>query len=660
MAANLAPGAYFEPADSVVPAIRALRTDIAGLVGIAERGPLHSATPVESWRQFQGTFGGFLGSGYLAYAVKGFFDNGGRKCYVVRVADRDLAASASIVLMDSQVPQQKAAWRIEASSPGVWGNQLAVQLRTTHRAQTRTVVQPDVSDPGSSKVVSVINFERGTLVRLFKAGATPSNVLRVVDKVDGENQRLIWRDPLTPPFLSGGPIFVESIEYTLTVWWQGRLVAIYEELSIVPTHSRYVPAVVCVSPVQRSDSRADILSSPPPFVIIPKNVTPDDKLQPPAILEGLVVDVPSPALLQGGLDGLATLSVADFIGDPEDLLASNDDRAARRRGLRALELIDEVSIVAVPDIHIQPVPPPSSAPLPPAERDICLLDSPAPTAPRVPLIFPEQPPIFKESAIFQVQSALLAHCEEQADRFALLDPPFDSVHNNNLGPAAILAWRRRFDSKYGALYFSWLRITDPLRSGGKIVREIPPSGHIAGIFARTDFDIGVHKAPANVELRWVEDTTVLVDETMQAGLNPMGVNAIRSFPGRGLRPYGARTLSSDPDWRYLNVRRLLLMIEEALDVETQWAVFEPNDVYTWGKVRLAITNFLGGLWERGALAGGQAEEAFFVKCDEDLNPPYQRDQGRLRVDVGVAPSIPYEFIVLRLGRTFEELEIAEQ
>jgi len=659
MVTNLAPGVYFEPADSVVPAITALRTDIAGFVGVAERGPLNSATPVESWRQFQSTFGGFLGSGYLAYAVKGFFENGGRKCYVVRVADRDLAASASVELMDSQVPQ-KPAWRIEASTPGVWGNQLAVQLRTTHRAQTRTVIEPGVADRGSSRVVSVTNFERGTLVRFFRASPPSINLLGIVEEVDGKTQRLIWNEPLGPMFLSGTPIFLESIEYTLIVWRRGRVVAIYEGLSIVPTHSRYAPAVVCISPVQRSDVRDDILPSSPPFIIIPKQVTPNNKLEPPIALDGLVVDVPSPLLLKGGLDGLATVSVADFIGDPEDFLASNEDRADRRRGLRALELIDEVSIVAVPDIHIQPVPPPVTVPLPAPERDICLLDPPEPTPPEVPQIFPEQPPTFGDKDIFRVQSALLAHCEEQRDRFALLDPPFDSVHNNNVGPAVILAWRSRFESKYGALYFSWLRVTDPLRLGGQVVREIPPSGHIAGIFARTDFDIGVHKAPANVELRWVEDTTVLVDETIQAGLNQMGVNAIRSFPGRGIRIYGARTVSSDPDWRYVPVRRLLLMIEEALDVETQWAVFEPNDVYTWGKVRLAITNFLETLWQRGALAGGQAEEAFFVKCDEDLNPPYERDQGRLRVDVGVAPSIPYEFIVLRLGRTFEEFEIAEQ
>jgi Bacteriophage tail sheath protein len=658
MPTYLTPGVYFERADAVVPAITALRTDIAGFVGIAERGPLHQATPVQSWRQFQATFGSLIGSGYLAYAVKGFFENGGRKCYIVRVADRDVAASANALLLDKN---GNSAWRIEASSPGVWGDQVAVGLRTTHRAQTRTVVEPAPPNLGSSRVLSVTNFERGTLVRLFQAVAP--NVLRVVERVDGERQRLEWRLALPAAFDFTQPIFMESIEYTLTVFWRGRVTAIYEGLSLEPSHPFYAPNVVCLSPLQRSDARDDILPPPPPLVIVRDRVDPTALMPnflPPADVGSLAADTERPVPLAGGADGLATLSVDDFIGEPEDILESDQEQALKRRGLRALETIDEVSILAIPDIHIQPVPPPRTAPLPPPERDVCALDPPEPNPPEVPPIFPEQPPTFSDEEIFRVQSALVAHCEDQVDRFALLDPPFSAARDSKLGAGAILAWRSRFDSKYAALYFSWLRVLDSLRLGGQVVREVPPSGHVAGIFALTDFQTGVHKAPANTELRCAEDTTVSVDDAIQAGLNPKGINAIRSFPGRGLRLYGARTVSSDLAWRYVNVRRLLIMIEEALDVATQWAVFEPNDVYTRSKIQLAITSFLEALWQRGALAGGQPEEAFFVKCDEDINPPYERDQGRLRVDVGVAPSVPYEFIVLRLGRTLEELEVTEQ
>src|SRR5262249_13580456 len=157
----------------------------------------------------------------------------------------------------------------------------------------------------------------------------------------------------------------------------------------------------------------------------------------------------------GAIDGLETLSVNDFIGEAEDLLASDDERDSRRCGIRALELIDEISVVAVPDIQIRPAPPPDTAPLPPLERDICLLDPPEATPPEVPPIFPEQPPTFSDEEIFRVQSALVAHCEERRDRFALLDPPFNTARGNQLGAGAILAWRTRFESKYAALYFSW-------------------------------------------------------------------------------------------------------------------------------------------------------------------------------------------------------------
>jgi phage tail sheath protein FI len=649
----LAPGVYFERADAVVPAITALRTDIAAFVGIAERGPLHTAVPVQSWRQFQATFGSFIAEGYLAYAAKAFFENGGHKCYVVRVAPREVARSASATFT---AKSGNSAWSIEASSPGRWGNQLAAHLHTTHRAQTRTVVEPYDLDRTISRVESVAHFERGTLVRLFQPGAPPVEplqVLQVVAAVDGARQRLIWKAPLDAAFTPGVPLYVESIEYTLTLYWRGRVVAIYENLSLVPEHRLYAPDVVRLSPLQRSDVRDDILPPPPPLVMV-------SEVKLPSSLDGLALDIPIPRRLEGGWDGLDTLTASDFIGEPEDLLDSDEEKNGKRRGLRVLEAVDEVSIVAVPDIHIRPAPPPRIAPLPPPEHDVCLLGPQPPPLPAVPPVVPEQPPTFSDEQIAVVQNALVAHCEERRDRFALLDPPFSAARDDALGTGAVMAWRSRFESKYAALYYPWLRVLDPLRLRGQVVREIPPSGHVAGLVARTDIEIGVHKAPANAELRWLEDITVSVDDAAQAGLNPRGINTIRSFAGRGIRLYGARTVSSDPDWRYVNVRRLVMMIEEALDVMTQWAVFEPNNLYTRNKVRLAVTTFLETLWRRGALAGAQPEQAFFVRCDEDNNPSEERELGRLRVDVGVAPSLPYEFIVLRVGRTAEELEVVEQ
>jgi phage tail sheath protein FI len=269
------------------------------------------------------------------------------------------------------------------------------------------------------------------------------------------------------------------------------------------------------------------------------------------------------------------------------------------------------------------------------------------------------PPVFSESAIFKVQSALIQHSEKMRDRIALLDPPFSAARDDKLGIGAVRAWRSRFDSKYAAFYYPWLRVVDPMRSSTSMIREIPPSGHVAGQYAHSDFQFGVHKAPANAPLLWAEDVTVFVSDAAHGTLNPAGINAILPLPGRGLRIFGARTMSSDSDWQYVNVRRLVMMIEKAIEVAIQWAVFEPNSTLTRAKLNLTLTSFLLSLWQRGALMGASASGAFFVKCDDENNPQRERDQGRLLATIGVAPSRPFEFIILRVGRTRNQFEIAE-
>jgi phage tail sheath protein FI len=228
-----------------------------------------------------------------------------------------------------------------------------------------------------------------------------------------------------------------------------------------------------------------------------------------------------------------------------------------------------------------------------------------------------------------------------------------------LGVGAARSWRGRFDSKYAAFYYPWLRVVDPLRATVSLTRDIPPSGHVAGQYAHSDIEVGVHKAPANAALAWIQDVTVSINDAVHGVLNPSGINAIRPLPGRGIRIFGARTVSSDPDWRFVNVRRLLMMIEKAIDVSIQWAVFEPNSGLTRAKLRLALTSFLLTLWQKGALMGRAADEAFFVKCDETNNPARERDNGRLLAEVGVAASQPFEFVILRVFRTNNEFEITE-
>jgi hypothetical protein len=243
-----------------------------------------------------------------------------------------------------------------------------------------------------------------------------------------------------------------------------------------------------------------------------------------------------------------------------------------------------------------------------------------------------------------VQLAMIAHCELMGDRVAILDAP------PQLNPQRIKEWRvgtAGYDSKYATLYWPWIKIMDPLT--GKPVM-VPPSGHVAGVWARNDETRGVHKAPANEVLRGVIDLESGLTKGEHGQLNPVGVNCIRAFPGQGIRIWGARTLSSDPEWRYLNVRRLFNFIEKSILNGTNWAVFEPNDFRLWGTMERAINMFLRRVWRSGALFGASPEQAFFVRCNEENNPSENRDVGILTVDVGIAPVKPAEFIVFRLSQ----------
>ncbi len=663
------PGVYYERVDANAATISPLRTDIAGFIGIARRGPVNVPVPIESWRQFQAYFGSFTSAGYLAYAVRGFFENNGRRCRVVRVASERAATAHAI--FHSPPPADNEIWRIAAFSPGVWGNDIEITLQETHRAQT--VAQPGYSMPEYTEVESTSGFSRATHARITQEARDP--VWKVVSEVDPVRNRLIWvhpkrekRFPYDSP-LDGIdpnlPLVIESVEYTLLVWELGRLVALYEGLSLVPApeSQRDGTRVLAGVKIQTAASPLRTIPATPHLVVIEErrdtnHLTEISPLHLADPTNGDPVTRRTMALT-GGVDGLSNLTVLDFIGEEVYPLDSYPEKERKQRGLRALEDVDEVAILAVPDIHIQPRPVPRKSPPPPCEPDECLpFPLVLPAKPRQPAVG-ELPPIFFESQIYQVQAAMIEQCEKRKDRIALLDPPFLTAQNNQLGVGAVRAWRSRFDSKYAAFYYPWARVVDPLRLPGSLTRDIPPSGHVAGQYAQAEFDVGVHKAPANTPLNWVQDVTVTMNDAVHGLLNPLGINVIRIQPGRGIRILGARTISSDPDWRFVNVRRLLITIEKAIAIALQWAAFEPNNVFTRTKVQLTLTSFLLAFWQRGALVGDSPQQAFFVKCDEENNPPNETANGRLLAQIGVAPSKPYEFVILRVGRVNNEFDIAE-
>ncbi|MGW0555436.1 phage tail sheath family protein [Streptomyces sp. NPDC002926] len=304
----------------------------------------------------------------------------------------------------------------------------------------------------------------------------------------------------------------------------------------------------------------------------------------------------APALPAKGDAG--QVGVAEYLGDSAD-----------RTGFGGLEAVDEISMVAVPDLMAA------------YQRGAIDLD-----------------------AVKAVQLGLIAHCELMGDRLAVIDPP------PGLNARQIRVWRQEttnYDSKYAALYYPWIKVFDP--AGGQ-TRIIPPSGHVAGIWARNDFERGVHKAPANEVVRGAVDLEMQITRGEQDLLNPLGINCIRSFPGRGIRVWGARTLSSDPAWRYLNVRRYFNYLEESILTGTQWVVFEPNDQALWARIRRNISAFLVTEWRSGALFGGQPEDAYYVKCDAETNPPESVDLGRVICEIGVSPVKPAEFVIFRLAQ----------
>jgi len=303
--------------------------------------------------------------------------------------------------------------------------------------------------------------------------------------------------------------------------------------------------------------------------------------------------------LAGGSTSTKPVSLTEYQGSPAD-----------RTGLAGLEAYDDVTMVIAPDLM--------------SAFDAKELD---------------------QKGVQGVQQALVDYCERLRYCFAILDPI------PNLNPQEVKEWRNtvNYDSTRAALYYPWIEIVDMAAGGGK-TRFVPPSGHMAGVYARSDESRGVHKAPANEIVRGALGLAVTITKGEQDGLNPIGVNCIRGFPGRGIRVWGARTLSSDPSWRYINVRRLFSMVEASIERGTQWAVFEPNDPFLWSRVKADVSAFLRMRWREGALFGATESDAFYVKCDAELNPAESRDLGLLICEIGIAPVKPAEFIVFRISQ----------
>jgi phage tail sheath protein FI len=426
---------------------------------------------------------------------------------------------------------------------------------------------------------------------VLNAGLTPA--LRVLAANEGSWGNAIEVE-ITPPAFDPNDRTNTDQKFGLRVYYQGSVVETFAQLSMKEFTPAGLPNAFHVETQINGVSKyiqVDDLSEDPSIV------TPPD--QPPGRVE-----------LGQGSDGQA-LDAADFIGD-----------AALATGLFAFDIIDDINIVAIPDlVHLN------------INRD--------------------------EARDATLQG--FTYCENRQDCFFVADAP------SGLSPQDVLHYKQgttpfsgnAFNSTYGALYYPWILVPDPLTGGRKL---FPPSGAVVGSYSATDVKRGVHKAPAGITdgfLNAAVDIERIVTRGEHDTLNPEGINVIRKFPESGIVIWGVRTVSADPEWRYVNVRRLFLFLEESIEEGTQWVVFEPNDPVLWQRIRRNVGAFLRIQWLEGKLVGNKPEEAFFVKCDEETNPPESVDLGRVVTLIGVAPSKPAEFVIFRISQSRSGSNIEE-
>lgn len=630
-AINKTPGVYMLEIDRPGP-IAGVGTSTAGIIGPAEKGPIGVPTFLTNATQFTNAFGGYIAAPpvYATHAVHGFFANGGATMYFVRVGT---AAQATLDLADRSGGAGQPTIVLTATEDGVAGNAITVEIQDPNPPATpapladTTVVKSssDLAGAGAAddtaEVADASDFRPGDQVEVV-VGANPPE-RRTVVSIAGN---VLTLDSDLSNSGAGGSVRIADLlaaQRTFRVASTDGLEA-GSYVSIGQNGTTELEVVTSVEPVNGFITVAQALGAP--FSL--------DAADPDVTVESLEFHlvVVHPTAGTQRFDNLAmdprhsryyrSVVDSDHVevapAEPPNPTSAPDNRP---RVLAATPLAggadDDVSAIGAPQYQ---------AALAALERidDVNVLLAP-------------------DRTDLTVQQALIDHCEKMQERFAVLDP------QPNADPPAITAQRNALSSNRGfaAVYYPRIVIPDPLAEGHV---TIPPSGHVAGLYARIDDQKGVHKAPANETLRGLIGLERILSDDENGPLNEIGVNVIRSFVGRGIRVWGARTIApaAQTQWRYVNVRRLLLFIEESLQEGTENAVFEPNNEALWETLKRTISGFLNRVWRSGALVGTTPEEAFRVRIDRELNPPEVRALGQLIIEVRVAPTTPAEFIVFRI------------
>jgi len=609
----LAPGVYVEEVSFRSKSIEGVPTSTTGFAGVTRYGPVqYTGGPtttkprlITSYTEFERVYGGLepleLASesgriAYLAHAARAFFNNGGRRLYVSRVFAPAEGNEVSDHIAHLTVTPTLGSAEWVARWPGDDGNVLV----DTQAVRGKNVAFEYPNDPNDildkhTWGPQAKSVKAGAVVELTASGGdmptgnaplTEAD-LRVVS-VDADGRQSFIDNSGSAVAVAPGTQ-IGLVELRVTVYGPGGRVDSYDRLGAHPDQTRDIATVL------ELDDPAD------ENAMVALNWTPASNAFSPAALMAALQSADK--RLSGGSDG--ELPGPDLLRGDE---ANPDVVTERATGLEALGELDDIAIVALPDGSTT------------------------------------------DSDDYNLSAAghLIAHAEKYRYRIAVVDGARESSLNE------IREFRSKFDSKYAALYHPWIEILDPLYPviPGIPPRKLllPPSGFVTGIYARSDIERGVHKAPANEVVRGLTKFEININKARQDVLNPEGVNCLRLLDGRGSRVWGARTMSSDPEWKYVNVRRLFIYIEHSIEKATQWAVFEPNNERLWANIRSMVEDFLFVLWRDGALIGAKPEEAYFVRCDRTTMTQNDLDNGRMICLVGLAPSRPAEFVIFRVGQ----------
>jgi uncharacterized protein len=569
-----APGVYVEEINRGSRPIEGISMSVAGFVGFTEdvRGDAELFEPqlITSWDQYLDCFSRLGSDGYtdfgayLPFAVKGWFDNGGGRCWVV-----------SIGTQQPPKPEGKSSSRTAQVSAMQQEDESGTIVRTTGKRES-------------------LRFK-------IKAGQPESLRLKLVIEPD---------EPDVPANVAE-EVFDTGEFFKISIIQKGENAEVFRHLTMQPS-----------STSGTGSTESDVLLGRGVFVEEALNQS-DRSL----VSVQVIADAGLP-LAQRPANGLYEVSSPRIPYPVNQLYPKLYGTRKQRTGMLGLFEIDEVSMIACPDLMLA------------YEKGWLTLDQ-----------------------VQAVMEMMMVGCESSEPsppyRMVVLDPPpvkpnkgNEAVPPKQVKPQDVSDWLKGFGrrSQFAALYYPWIQVANPRENGKPIL--VPPCGHMMGIWCQTDGNRGVYKAPANVVPRGISGLAYDTNFREQELLNPEGINCIRKFKDRGTLVWGARTLvdKADVDWRYISVRRLMSFISKSIEIGTQWAVFEPNDEDLWARVTRTVSNFLERLWREGALFGGTPEEAFYVKCDRELNTMETIRMGRLYIEVGVCPVRPAEFVIFRISQ----------